>query len=149
MRRILATAAIAGGVAFAGCGTETVRSVTGSAPTATAPKLVYFKRTVGFDPLSSELTVYADGRAVAIITLGGVDGEKKHVFRLTDEQLRRVSDLLAHAPLRNTSCCNINLYIYWLVDHAHSVRLQQGRIPRSLRPLVGELNSIADAHMSY
>ena len=51
--------------------------------------------------------------------------------------------------LRNTSCCNINLYIYWLVDHAHSVRLQQGRIPRSLRPLVGELNSIADAHMSY
>lgn len=149
MRRILAAAAITGALALAGCGVVTVRSVTGSAPAETPPKLVYFKRTVGFDPLSSELTVYADGRAVAIITLGGVDGEKKHVFRLTDEQLRRVRDLLAHAPLRNTSCCNVNLYIYWLVDHAHSVRLQQGRIPRSVRPLVRELNSIADSHMSY
>ena len=114
-----------------------------------APLLVSFKRTVGFDPLSSQLTVYGDGSAVAIITLGGVDGEKKHVFRLTAAQLGRLRALLDRARLRSTSCCNVNLYIYWLVGHGHSVRLQQGRIPRSLRPLVDQLNAIADAHMSY
>jgi hypothetical protein len=133
------------GVLMAGCGA----TKTGTAPTPNAPLLVNFKRTVGFDPLSSELTILADGRATAVITLGGRNGEKKQVFTLPPNQLAQVKRTLANAPLRSTTCCSVNLYIYWLIGRGHSVRLQQGRLPPKLRPLIAELNAIADAHMSY
>ncbi len=112
------------------------------------PQLIDFRRAVGFDPLSSELTVYASGRAVAVITYGGLNGEKKHLFTLAPAQLRRLRDLVGHARLRNTTCCNVNLYIYWIIARSGSARLQQGRIPRRLEPLIRELNAILDAHIN-
>lgn len=99
--------------------------------------------------MSSELTIRTDGHATAVITLGGVDGEKKHVFTLPGRQLTQVKSMLAHVRLASTSCCNVNLYIYWLIAGGQSARLQQGRLPARLRPLIAKLNAIADAHMTY
>jgi hypothetical protein len=136
-------------MALGGCGGHEATSSLARPQTRPAPLLLNFKRTVGFDPLSSELTIRSDGHATAVITLGGVDGEKKHVFTLPRTQLAQVKRMLARTRLRSTSCCNVNLYIYWLIARGQSVRLQQGRLPVRLKPLIAELNAIADAHMSY
>src|SRR5581483_11221528 len=128
--------AIAVAVLIAGCGGRGTTAARLSRPQA--PLLLDFKRTVGFDPLSSELTIRADGHATAVITLGGRNGEKKQVFTLAPDQLAQLRRMLARAPLRNTTCCNVNLYIYWLIGRGHSVRLQQGRLPAKLRPLIAK-----------
>ena len=149
MKRFHPIALVAAVLATAGCGGHHATPVHAAPPQAQAPLLLDFKRTVGFDPLSSELTIRIDGHATAVITLGGLNGEKKHAFTLARNQLAQVKRMLARAVLKSTSCCNVNLYIYWLMGHGHSVRLQQGRLPAKLRPLIAELNTIADAHMNY
>ena len=136
-------------MAIGGCGGHEATGGHAKTQPRPAPLLLNFKRTVGFDPLSSELTIRSDGHATAVITLGGVNGEKKHVFTLPGRQLAQVKRMLAQVPLQSTSCCNVNLYIYWLIARGQSVRLQQGRLPARLRPFIAELNAIADAHMNY
>lgn len=146
-------------VAAGGCGGTAGGQRARNAPVSTRgptgpdltdfPQLIDFKRAVGFDPLSSELTVYTSGRAVAVITNGGRNGEKKQIFTLATAQLRRLRHMVRAARLMNTTCCEVNLYIYWIIDEGGSGRLQQGRVPRRLRPLVAELNRILDSHIDY
>jgi hypothetical protein len=114
-----------------------------------APLLVYFKRVVGGDPLASQLIVDTDGSASALITLGGPSGEKKHIFTMAPAQLHRLHGLVARTHLRNTWCCDTNYYVYWVTVRGRSWRLQQRRVPRSMRPLINELDAITDAHTGF
>lgn len=114
-----------------------------------APLLVYFKRAVSADPVASQLIVDVDGRASALVTLGGINGEKKHVFVMDPGQLQRLRRLLTHTRLRDTTCCDTRYYIYWVTAHGRTWRLQQRRVPPSMRPLIHALDAITDAHTGY
>lgn len=143
--------AIAAITLIAGCGTAHSSAPTGAAAGAneTPPIYVFFKRAQGVDPLASQLTVYADGTAVAVITNGGVDGAKKHTFSLSLAGLRHLRYLVARTRLRDTRCCNTELYTYWVTAGGQSARLEQGAVPRPMRPLLADLNAITDAHTNY
>ncbi len=129
------------------------RAVTTTRPASVyggpAPLLIYFKRVVGLDPVASQLTVDTNGSASAVITLGGIDGAKKHDFTMTPAQLRPLRMLIAKTRLRNTGCCDARYYFYFLSVHGRTWRLQQRSVPRSIRPLIDELDAITDAHTSY
>ncbi len=110
---------------------------------------MFFKRALGFDPVASQLTVDKDGRAEALITLGGPQGQHKQVFTLPPAELHRLRNLLRGSRLRNTTCCNPGFYIYWISIAAHSWRLQQRDVPRSARGLIDELDAITDSHTGF
>jgi hypothetical protein len=111
--------------------------------------LVYFKRTIGFDPMASQLKIYANGSAVTVTTLGGRNGAKVNTFEMPATRLRRLRSLIAHTPLRTTRCCDTGLYVYWVIAGQRSSRLQQGTIPRASRPLIAQLNALTDKHTNY
>jgi hypothetical protein len=145
----------------AGCGSGHATTST-SAPVATpttartsaldpgpAPRLVYFKRVQGVDPMASQLTVDADGRAVAVVTLGGLSGEKKHAFVMAPGRLRQLRAILGRTRLHDTTCCDPRDYVYWITAGSHTWRLQQQSVTPAMRPLVHELDAITDAHTTY
>lgn len=111
--------------------------------------LVFFKRVVGADPLASQLTVDKDGRAAAVITLGGVEGEHKQIFTMPPGQLQRLRRLIGGTRLRNTGCCDARFYIYWVSIGAHSWTLEQREVPRAIRPLMDDLDAITDRHTVF
>lgn len=132
-----------------GTDAATSSSRTAAATAPAAPMYLFFKRSMGVDPLASQLTVYADGTAVAVITNGGIDGAVTHTFHLSASQLHHLRDLAGGTRLRNTSCCNTELYTYWLTVGNQSARLQQGIVPSGERPLIADLNAITDAHTNF
>jgi hypothetical protein len=108
--------------------------------------LVFFKRSIGVDPLASYFTLYTSGRGVATVVYGGRNGARVHGFDLGGSQLSRLRRLLQHARLQDAPIRNPSLYTYWITtDHA-AHRLQQGAVPRSARPLLAALTAIADAN---
>jgi hypothetical protein len=163
MLRIITAFALALAL-LSGCGgTERERAAQRPAPKPAAavqpsgPVLVYFRRVQGVDPLASFLIVHTNGTALAVITYGGLGGgggahaggEVKHTFVLRDAQLRQLKAMIRDTRLRATTCCKVNLYIYWLTARNRSLRLQQGAVPRAERPLINDLNVITDAHTKY
>lgn len=153
MRSCLAVIALVAVLAAtaAGCGATTPRV---RRPAAVyggpAPLLVYFKRAIGFDPLASDLVVDRDGSAVATITLGGVNGQKRHAFTLAAGPLRTLRRLIDATRLTDTACCNdAGYYMYLISVGGHTWRLEQRRVPHSERGLIDALNAITDAHTQY
>ncbi len=116
-----------------------------------APLLVYFQRVVGVDPLASQLVVDTDGSAVATITLGGVNGQKRDAFTIDALRMRALRALIAHTPLSDTACCNDpGYYLYWIsLGGRRTWRLEQRRVPRASRRLIDTLNAITDAHTHF
>jgi hypothetical protein len=110
---------------------------------------VYFKRVQGVDPMASQLTVDVDGRAIAVVTLGGLSGEQKHAFVMTPAQLRHLRTMLGRARLHDTACCDPRDYVYWITSGNHTWRVQQQSVTAAMRPLVHELDAITDAHTTY
>ena len=115
-----------------------------------SPLLVYFKRVIGIDPLSSELTVHRDGSGVALTTFGGIGGQRRRSFTLSRSQygrLRALARSAGRAGLRETACCaDVNRYIYTVTLAGHAVHWQQRSVPRSDRQLVDLLNRLLDQH---
>lgn len=115
-----------------------------------APLLIYFKRVIGVDPLASQLVVDTNGSAAATITLGGVGGQKRHDFMLSAPGLHALRTLIAQTRLLDTPCCNDpGYYLYWVSVAGHTWRLEQRRLPRAARRLIGALNAITDDHTGY
>ena len=103
---------------------------------------------MGADPLASELTIREDGSTVAIITYGGISGERRQDFRIGPGGLSGLRTLIARARagLRTTRCCDVRFYIYWLDVSGHGYRLEQHNVPGPAQPLITRLNRILDAH---
>ena len=114
-----------------------------------APLLVFFKEVQGWDPEASQLVVDANGAAAALITLGGVDGEKKHIFQMAPAQLLQLRHLLARTRLRDTWCCSPASWTYWVMTGGRAWRLQQYHVPPAMRALIDDLSAITAAHTTY
>jgi hypothetical protein len=127
----------------------TDRSTAGATTAPSAPTLVFFKRVFGTDPMATQLTVYTSGQGTAELGFGGVNGVQAHTFRLRPKQLHRLSYLLSHTPLQTTGTPDMRHYVYWVTTRTASNRLQDGMVPLASRPLIAELNAMADAHTGW
>jgi hypothetical protein len=108
--------------------------------------MIRFQRVTGYDPWASELSVNRRGQAVAVETVGGMSGQKRHTFTLSPTVIRHLRQLIDHAHLRDTWCCSARSYMYILYIDGHAWRLQQGHLTTSMKPLIAELNAITNVH---
>lgn len=138
---------------LAGCGSQGARptSTSAHAPTGAAPAprgrlIVFFRRSIGVDPLASYFKLYSSGEGIATVVYGGVQGPRVHHFALRPAQLARLEGLLAHTPLHDTSLADPTLYTYWVISDRGAYRLRQGAVPRPAAPLLDALNAIAEAN---
>lgn len=111
--------------------------------------LVFFKRVFGTDPMATQLTVYTSGQGTAELGFGGVNGVQAHTFHLRPRELHRLSYLLSHTPLQTTGTSDMRHYVYWVTTRTASHRLQEGMVPPASRPLIAELNTMADAQTGW
>jgi hypothetical protein len=114
-----------------------------------AQRLIFFKRAVGGDPTASQLTIDRDGHAAALVTNGGIEGEKKHYFTLAPSRLAQLRRMIARTQLRDTSCCDVRYWIYWVSLRGRTYRLAEKQVPASARPLMHILDALIDAHTQY
>ena len=141
-------------VALAGCGSHGARppaSTSAHTPAAVpaAPRgrlIVFFRRSIGVDPLASYFKLYSSGEGIATVVYGGVEGPRVHHFALQPAQVARVEALLAHTRLHDTSLANPSQYTYWVITDQGAYRLRQGAVPRPAAPLLHALNAIAEAN---
>lgn len=108
--------------------------------------VVLFKRSIGVDPMASYFTLYSSGQATAAVVYGGRDGARVHSFDVGAHELRRVERLLQHTKLQNAAIQDPGHYTYWVITDKSAHRLRQGAVPRTARPLIGELTAIATAN---
>jgi hypothetical protein len=114
-----------------------------------AQRLIFFKRAVGGDPTASQVTIDRDGHAAALVTDGGIEGEKKHYFTLSPSQLAQLRRTIARTRLHDTSCCDVRYWIYWVSLRGRTYRLADKQVPASARPLMDTLDALIDAHTQY
>jgi hypothetical protein len=114
-----------------------------------ALRLIFFKRVVGGDPTASQVTIDRDGHAAALVTVGGIEGEKKHYFTLGPSRLAQLRRTIARTQLHNTSCCDVRYWIYWVSLGGRTYRLADKEVPASARPLMDTLDALIDAHTQY
>jgi hypothetical protein len=153
-------------VALAGCGGGGHRpAATGAqhataAPAATAtpaPEAVYMYRVLGDDPTPDSVTVRRDGSA-RVIRGGGHGGGSIDDVVLSRRERHRVMRLARHAPLRILLHNTItpggfggwdNTMRYLIRRGRMSVAVEQGKVPKRVRPLVGELNGIIEHDIGH
>ena len=132
-----------------GAGRATATGAHAPAAAATAPRgrlIVFFRRSLGVDPLASYFKLYSSGEGIATVVYGGVQGPRLHHFALRPAQLARLESLLTHTRLHDTPLANPSLYTYWVISDRGAYRLRQGAIPRPAAPLLDALNAIAEAN---
>jgi hypothetical protein len=144
--------------ALAGCGGGGDRPVatrphhaTAATPTP-APEAVYMHRVLGDDPTPDSVTVRMDG-SVRVTRGGGHAGGFVDDVVLSRREQQRVMRLARRAPLQLLAHNTItpggfggwdNTMIYLIRRKELSVGVEQGKIPRPIRPLVRELNRIIE-----
>jgi hypothetical protein len=161
VRRATITA-IAALVAVAGCGgskgggaAHPRASAPAATPTATprpAPEAIYMFRVLGDDPLPDTVTVRRDG-SVLVVRGGGHGGSNHNDVVLSRAEQRKVLRMARRAPLHILAHNTItpggfggwdNTMRYLIRRNHKSVGVEQGHIPKPIRPLVRELNRIIE-----
>ena len=160
MVRYVVIVIVAGLAALPGCGggdrpAPRPRHAAAPIPTATpkpAPEAVYMFRVLGDDPLPDTVTVHTDG-SVLVVRGGGHGGSRFDDVVLPRREQRKVLRLARRAPLRILAHNTItpggfggwdNTMRYLIRRHGKSVGVEQGHIPKPIRPLVRELDRIIE-----
>lgn len=155
VRYVVAAVLVAGALA-AGCGGGDHRPAPAAAPTAAprhqAPVAIYMFRVLGDDPLPDTITVRRDG-SVVVARGGGHGGTRFDQVALSPHEKRKVLRLARTAPLHILAHNTItpggfggwdNTMRYLIRRNGKSVGVQQGDIPKPIRPLVRELDLIIE-----
>jgi hypothetical protein len=115
-------------------------------------QVIYFYRVQGDDPLPDSATLYTDGRLL-VIRGGGHGGSRFDDVVLKAGEARRALRLARTAPLRILADNTItpggfsgsDNAMRYLIRRGHfSVGVEDGHIPRAIRPLVHEMNAIIE-----
>jgi hypothetical protein len=149
---------VAGTAALAGCGGGHHRPAAAPpapTPTATpkpAPEAVYMYRVLGDDPLPDWVTIRTDG-SVQVVRGDGHGGGHYDDVVLPRHEQRKVLRMARRAPLQILAHNTItpggfggwdNTMRYLIRRDHKSVGVEQGKIPKPIRPLVRELDRIID-----
>lgn len=142
-------------VALAGCGgSETKPAATkkSAAPRAQAAEVVYLYRVQGDDPMPYSVSLRADGTA-QVIRGGGHSGFRKLAVELDHADAQRSIRLVEHAPWKKLDGMTVkpggfggwdNDIRYMIRRGRQSVTVTADHMPRSIRPLVHNLDAIID-----
>jgi hypothetical protein len=139
-------------VALAGCGGET-KAPAAKAPAAQkAPEVVFLYRVQGDDPLPDSVSLRADGSA-DVRRGGGHGGFRTVAVALPDGVAARATRLAEHAPWKALDGRTVkpggfggwdNDMRYMLRRGQRSITVTDAHMPRSIRPLIGQLNAIIE-----
>lgn len=152
--RALVIAIIA--VAITGCGGGESKPVAKQTPTPApkklAPEVVYLYRVQGDDPTPYSVSLRADGTA-QVIRGGGHAGFTKLAVALDSADAARSTALAEHAPFKRLDGMTVkpggfggwdNDIRYMIRRGKQSITVTADRMPRSIRPLVHNLDAIID-----
>jgi len=144
------------GVALVGCGSEATPKAAVPKPTATpqklAPEVVYLYRVQGDDPTPYSVSLRADGTA-QVIRGGGHAGFTKLAVALDPADAARSTALAEHAPFKRLDGMTVtpggfggwdNDIRYMIRRGSRSITVTADHMPRSIRPLVHNLDAIID-----
>jgi hypothetical protein len=157
--------AVAGAVALAGCGSDgrpakTAAPARASAATHAAKhprEAIWMYRVLGDDPLPDMITVWRDG-SVQVVRGGGHGGSEYNDVILPREEQRKVLRLARRTPLRLLAHNTItpggfggwdNTMRYMIRRDHKTVAVEQGDIPKPIRPLVRELDRIIEFDVGH
>jgi hypothetical protein len=154
----------AGLLALAGCGggdhpvpQQRAAAATATATATPAPEAIYMFRVLGDDPLPDTVTVRRDG-SVLVVRGGGHGGSRFDEVALSQREEHKVLRLARTAPLHILAHNTItpggfggwdNTMRYLIRRDHKSVGVEQGHIPRPIRPLVRELDRIIENDVGH
>jgi hypothetical protein len=132
------------GLALAGCGSDAEGGGAPPPPRLAAP--LTYERAGGLAPHQDKLVVQPDGSAS--LTVSG----KTRTLKLPRSQVETIAaDLeraqFAQVPATSTSPQPVpDAFAHRITYQGHTVITDDAAIPRTLRPLVGELGGVVDRH---
>jgi len=142
--------------ATAGCGGGERKPVAKQTPTPApkklAPEVVYLYRVQGDDPTPYSVSLRADGTA-QVIRGGGHAGFTKLAVALDSADAERATALAQHAPFKRLDGMTVkpggfggwdNDIRYMIRRGKQSITVTADHMPRSIRPLVHNLDAIID-----
>jgi hypothetical protein len=143
-------------VGLAGCGGEATpertADTTNAAPQKPAAEVVYLYRVQGDDPMPYSVSLRADGTA-QVIRGGGHSGFKKIAVVLDRADAERATALAQRAPFKRLDGMTVrpggfggwDNDIRYMIRRGHrSITVTADHMPRSLRPLIHNLDAIID-----
>jgi hypothetical protein len=152
MRALVIGLLIAGA---AGCGGESppvAKRTPTPAPKTLAPEVVYLYRVQGDDPTPYSVSLRADGTA-QVIRGGGHAGFTKLAVALDPADAERSTSLAEQAPFKRLDGMTVtpggfggwdNDVRYMIRRGKQSITVTADHMPRSIRPLVHNLDAIID-----
>jgi hypothetical protein len=147
-------------VALAGCGgsdTKPAAAKKPAAPRAQAAEVVYLYRVQGDDPMPYSVSLRADGSA-QVIRGGGHGGFRKLGVELDPADAQRSIRLAEAAPWKKLDGMTVkpggfggwdNDIRYMIRRGQQSVTVTADHMPRSIRPLVHNLDAIIDGETGH
>jgi hypothetical protein len=142
-------------VAMAGCGGSESKPAAATKPTharSKAPEVVYLYRVQGDDPLPDSVSLRADGTA-DVRRGGGHGGFRTVEVSLSHADAAKSMQLVAHAPWKALDGHTVtpggfygwdNDMRYTLRRGQRSITVSDAHMPRSIRPLIRNLNAIIE-----
>jgi hypothetical protein len=141
-------------VTLAGCGDDAKPAAQPkpAAERAEAPEVVFLYRVQGDDPLPDSVSVRADGRA-DVRRGGGHGGFRTVEVALSDAVAARATRLAEHAPWKKLEGRTVkpggfggwdNDMRYMLRRGQQSITVTADHLPRSIAPLIAQLNAIIE-----
>jgi hypothetical protein len=148
-------------VGLVGCGGESTpkpaAQKTKAAPKKAAPELVYLYRVQGDDPTPYSVSLRTDGTA-QVIRGGGHAGFTKLAVALDPADARRATALAERAPFKRLDGMTVtpggfggwdNDIRYMIRRGQRSITVTADHMPRSIRPLVHNLDAIIDGDIGH
>jgi hypothetical protein len=143
-------------VGVAGCGSEPASKPAAQRTRAPekkpAPEVVYLYRVQGDDPMPYSVSLRADGTA-DVIRGGGHSGMKKIAVVLDPAEAKRSTALAERAPFKRLDGMTVepggfggwdNDIRYMIRRGKRSITVTADHMPRSIRPLIHNLDAIID-----
>ena len=111
--------------------------------------LVYMQQVRPVTITPQSISVQANGEAAVIVVLGETTIPQPVRFRLTGASLAQLRSLVERsgiAHLRIEAPIPFSALMYTVRAEGHAVRVVQGHVPRSMRPLIAVLHGLITSH---
>lgn len=111
--------------------------------------LVYMQQVRPVTITPQSVSVQADGEAAVIVVIGETTIPHPMRFRLGHAALTHLRSLVERSGISRLhieAAIPLRSLMYTVRAEGNSVRVVEGHVPRSLRPLIAELHDLISAH---